>query len=416
MKRIILIVLVILLMAAALGFYLWEIVTKGESDNLLSLLAVEFSLLATLVRLFKKERRVRRPLTFYEHHYAPELGRAFDNQPKNKKKLLAAIRLYNENKFDPSLDMLRELYRECRSTYDRQAVLMFTALCYNDSNRESSAIEYYEKILIENPDHSSALGKLAILCTECGKYTDAERLYLRVIDNSPEEGLGYHNLASLYYRMGDYSQAISLAHTALEKKQNFYQASALLSILYALCDDTKRSQQYFEQAVTHGQNAQNLRATIDRRLAEREEIRRYEQELAGRSLQFDGDIVITDPTYVVYNHEDWNKCEFGENLAALGIRTYLTFGHGDCVGTTVINTESDEIFGEFASDSCMVSVILMSELLAYNPQALEKTDPSCYTIIRNFHGTVSALAIPDDEDQYWKLVGNGNICFETCPD
>ena len=186
--------------------------------------------------------------------------------------------------------------------------------------------------------------------------------------------------------------------------------------MYALCDDTKRSQQYFEQAVTHGQNAQNLRATIDRRLAEREEIRRYERELAGRSLQFDGDIVITDPTYVVYDHEDWNKCEFGENLAALGIRTYLTFGHGDCVGTTVINTESDEILGEFASDSCMVSVILMSELLAYNPQALEKTDPGCYTIIRNFHGTISALAIPDDEDQYWKLVGNGNICFETCPD
>ena len=416
MKRIIIIILVILLMVAALGFYLWEIITKGESDNLLSLLAVEFSLLATLIRLFKREGRGRKPLSFYEHHYTQELGRAFDTQPKNKKKLLTAIRLYNENKFDPALDILKELYRECRNTYDKQAVLMFTALCYNDSDRAPLAIQHYENLLIENPDHNSALGNLAILYTECGKYAEAERLYLRAIDNAPEEGLGYHNLASLYYRMGEYGRAIDLAHTALEKKQNFYQASALLSILYALCDDPNRSQQFFEQAVTHGQNAKNLRATIDRKLAEREAIRQYEREFTSRSLRFDGDIVITDPTYVVFNNDDWNKCSYGENLTALGIQTYLTFGHGDCVGTTIVNTESDDVLGEFASDSAMVSVILLSELLAYNPHALDKTDPSCYTVISDFHGTVSAQVIPDDVDQYWKLVGEGNVCFESTPE
>ena len=278
MKRTIGVILVIALMLAALGFYLWEIMTKGESDNLLSLLAVEFSLLATLARIFKGGRRGRRPLTFYEQHYTKELGRAFEGQPKIRRKLLGALRLYNENRFSFAIAELKPLYRECRNTYDKQAVLLFTALCYDDAGQKQEAAEQYEALLIENPDHSTAIGNLAILYTENGNYVEAERLHIRAIDLAPNEALGYHNLASLYYRMRDYDRAITLAQTALEKKQNMYQASALLSILYALCDDSQKSQYYFEHAVSNGQNARNLRATIERKLEEREEIRQYEEE------------------------------------------------------------------------------------------------------------------------------------------
>jgi Flp pilus assembly protein TadD len=416
MRKTICIILVIALMIAALGFYLWEVITKGESDNLLSLLAVEFSLLATLVRVFKGGRRSRRPLSFYEAHYSKELGRAFEGQPKNRKKLLGALRLYNENRYDLAISDLKSLYRECRNTYDKQAVLLFTALCYDDSERKIDAIEKYEALLIENPDHATALGNLAILYMGDGKYTEAEKLYLRAMDIAPEEALAYHNLASLYYRMKDYERAKAFAHTALEKKQNMYQASALLSILYALTNDAKKSQYYFEHAVSNGQNARNLRATIDRKLEEQEDFKRYERDLAGRSLQFDGDIVITDPTYFIKEQGDWEKCRYGEALDAIGISTYLTFSHGDCVGSMLINTDTNEMLGEFASDSCQVSVVLLAELLAYDIDALKQTHPSCYTIIRDFHGTVKAEVVVDDEDQYWKIVGEGNIRFESAED
>lgn len=416
MKRKIGIILVIALMIAALGLYLWEVMTEGESDNLLSLLAVEFSLLATLVRLFKGGKRARKPLSFYEHHYAKELGRAFEGQPKQRKKLLGALRLYNENRFDLALSDLKALYRECRNTYDKQAVLLFTALCYDDSERKDEAAERYEALLIENPDHATALGNLAILYIGKGKYGEAEKLYLRAIDIAPEEALGYHNLASLYYRTRDYERAAAFAHGALEKKQNMYQASALLSILYALSDDTQKSQYYFSHAVSNGQDARSLRATIDRRIEEREEIKRYERDLSGRCRQFDGDIVITDPTYLVKEPGDWEKCHYGDALDALGISTYLTFPHGDCGGSVLINPDTDEILGEFASDSCQISVVLLSELLSYDADALKRVHPSCYTIIQDFHGSVKAEVVPDDVDQYWKLVGEGNIRFETISD
>ena len=416
MRKTICLILVIALMISALGFYLWEIITKGASDNLLSLLAVEFSLLATLVRVMKGGKRGRRPLSFYEQHYAKELGRAFENHPKNRKKLLGALRLYNENRFDFAIDDLKSLYRECRSTYDRQAVLLFTALCYDDSECNDDAIEKYEALLAENPDQTTALGNLAILYMGGGKYSEAEKLYLHAMDIDPEEALTYHNLASLYYRMRDYERAKNFAHSALEKKQNMYRASALLSILYALCNDAEKSQYYFEHAVSNGQNARNLRATIDRKLEEQEEFKRYERDLAGRCRQFDCDIVITDPTYFVKSQDDWLKCRHGEELEVLGISTYLTFSHGDCIGSVLINSDNNEILGDFASDSGMVSIVSLPELLAYDIDALRQTHPSCYTIIKDFRGTIKSQLTPDDENQYWKLVGEGNIRFETIND
>ena len=413
MRKIICIILVIVLMIAAVGFYLWEIITKGESDNLLTLLAVEFSMLATLIRISKGGRRGRKPLSFYEQHYRKELGRAFEDHPKNRKKILGALRLYNENRFDFAISDLKTLYRECRNTYDRQAVLLFTALCYDDSQRKDEAMEEYEALLVENPDHTTALGNLAILYMGDGRYAEAEKLYLRAMDIAPQEALGYHNLASLYYRMRDYERAKSFAHTALEKKQNMYQASALLSILYALCDDPRMSQHYFEDAVSNGQNARSLRATIDRKLKEREEFKRYERDLNGKGCHFDGDIVITDPTYFVKSQDDWEKCHYGEALDALGISTYLTFPHGDAIGSVLICSNTNETLGEFSSDSGMVAIVSLTELLSYDVNALKQTHTSCYTIIKDFHGTVRPQLTPDDNDQYWKLVGEGNICFET---
>ena len=51
---------------------------------------------------------------------------------------------------------------------------------------------------------------------------------------------------------------------------------------------------------------------------------------------FKGDIIITDPMYIIKCEEDWHLCEYGEKLEALNIGTYLTSGHGDCMASDVI--------------------------------------------------------------------------------
>ena len=131
-------------------------------------------------------------------------------------------------------------------------------------------------------------------------------------------------------------------------------------------------------------------------------------------MKFYGDIVITDPVYIVKDDCDWGKCEYGEALEMLGINTFFTTGNGDSVGNLIVNTDTKEILGEFGSDSCMVSVMLLDELLAYNPTCLDKLEQHCYTILKGFDGTIERIEIEDEEDdQYWALVGKGSINFIT---
>ncbi len=131
-------------------------------------------------------------------------------------------------------------------------------------------------------------------------------------------------------------------------------------------------------------------------------------------MEFKGDIIITDPVYIVKDDCDWGECEYGEALEMLGINTYFTTGNGDSVGNLIVNTDTKKVLGEFGSDSCMVSVMLLDELLAYNPTCLDKLGQHCYTILKGFDGTVERIEIEDEEDdQYWALVGKGSINFIT---
>lgn len=134
-------------------------------------------------------------------------------------------------------------------------------------------------------------------------------------------------------------------------------------------------------------------------------------------MKFSGDIIITDPMYVVISDEDWHNCEYGEELDVLGFTAFWTHDGADGLENSLLNTDTGEMIGEFGSDSCMISVMLLDEVLAYNPTLLEELGDWCYIIIRNFDGEIDAVDLEDDEDQFWKLVGTGNINFESgCAD
>ena len=46
--------------------------------------------------------------------------------------------------------------------------------------------------------------------------------------------------------------------------------------------------------------------------------------LDGEPMEFDGDIIITDPCYIMKEDDDWATCAYGENMEALGITHYMT--------------------------------------------------------------------------------------------
>ena len=110
------------------------------------------------------------------------------------------------------------------------------------------------------------------------------------------------------------------------------------------------------------------------------------------SMEFDGDILITDPCYIMNekHKDDWNTCNCGFDMEKLGINHYMTrdtlYGDWSC---TTYNLDTKEKIGDFCADAGLVSVFLLDEVLNYNPDYdWHITKPYTATVIKDFKGTV----------------------------
>lgn len=130
--------------------------------------------------------------------------------------------------------------------------------------------------------------------------------------------------------------------------------------------------------------------------------------------EFDGDIIITDPCYIIRNENgitknDWHYCEYGEYMERLGIKNYLTHDtiYGDW-GCTVFDSDTKKPLGHFCADAGLVSVFLLDEVLAYNPNFNYHSErPWTTTIIPDFKGTIQIEVVRETGtyekgSEYWK--------------
>lgn len=144
-------------------------------------------------------------------------------------------------------------------------------------------------------------------------------------------------------------------------------------------------------------------------------LKRY---LDSRSMEFNGDIIITDPCYIIraehhgtkpLTDDDWVACDYGSNMEVLGIHNYMTrdtlYGDWSC---TVYNTDTREAIGEFCADAGLVSVFLLDEVLKYNPDFDYHKERNWTTaLIPDFKGTVWFVVeheegVYEEDSEYWK--------------
>lgn len=150
-------------------------------------------------------------------------------------------------------------------------------------------------------------------------------------------------------------------------------------------------------------------------------------------MKFKGDIVITDPCYIIEddNDSDWEKCMHGERMENLGIKHYLCrdtiCGNWFC---TTYNSDTGKVLGKFCADTGMVAVFLLDEVLAYNPNFKSWEEcPLTTTLIKDFDGDIEMKVVCRKgvyrNDGIWykkgdkweadslSVVGVGNVNFET---
>lgn len=107
-------------------------------------------------------------------------------------------------------------------------------------------------------------------------------------------------------------------------------------------------------------------------------------------VEFDGDIIITDPCYIVHDYNDWRTVCDTYDLNKIGITPSMTrdtiFGDWCC---ETVDAETYETIGYFCADAGLVSVMPFDEVLKYNPKFdYHNTRPDLVTLIRDFKGTV----------------------------
>jgi Tfp pilus assembly protein PilF len=94
-------------------------------------------------------------------------------------------------------------------------VLYERAQRYAAAGRFDLAEEGYLAALAVRPDDIAALNNLGFAYQAQKKYTDAARVFERVLHYSPENGVAYNNLAGTLYQMGKLDSAITLWEKAI---------------------------------------------------------------------------------------------------------------------------------------------------------------------------------------------------------
>ena len=159
-------------------------------------------------------------------------------------------------------------------------------------------------------------------------------------------------------------------------------------------------------------------------------------------MKFKGDIIITDPCYIIKkDSEDWRKCDYGDNMAALGLTNYISEStrYGDWSCSTWSTPRKDveaqleelnalgrarwelmkqygedsvqakiyddkiadaslniEKIGYFCADAGMVAVFLLDEVLKYNPDFDYHINREwTTTLIKDFDGEINRDQLAD---------------------
>ncbi len=105
----------------------------------------------------------------YEKRYEKELGTAFSREKWQRRRLTYAWGAYHEKRYQAALKVLDRLTARCDE--DRRSVLLVTALCLTDLDRQAEAEAIYRRLLERFPEYATALSNLGL--AQRGKRADA---------------------------------------------------------------------------------------------------------------------------------------------------------------------------------------------------------------------------------------------------
>ena len=255
-------VAVVIIVAAV---YLYDVLylrTSFDKNLFWVLLTISILLGLIISLLFNGKSESLSIYDIYEKAYEKELGYAFQNNKRAKKRLLRACRFYNESKYRKALKHLFSLLKEIEFERDLIPVLLFIALCYDDAGVPGEAARAYLELLKHAPNNDQVHSNLGLLYAEQEDFEMAIQHYNKAVECNPYNYQAHVNRADYYFKLHEYDQAIADGEKALTIKNNGVEAAGLLTVIFALRQDEENKQKYYRIAVASGREPDDLDEAI----------------------------------------------------------------------------------------------------------------------------------------------------------
>ena len=199
----------------------------------------------------------------YESQYRDIIGTAFVNDRASRKKLMKAITLYNNNRYDAAVAKLDALKTHCTCSADHSAVLMFRALCFSERDLYGDAITTYEALLKYDGQNSRAWSNLGLNYAKSGRSDLAENAYRNAIRANDKNAYAYTNLASLLLDMDEVEEARECAETALKINATLQPALSMACLACARIGDDTSARAYLQRFARAGGDKKALEEMLD---------------------------------------------------------------------------------------------------------------------------------------------------------
>lgn len=217
-KIVVFIVIIVLLMLAVIGLLVYEFVSGGvlQGRSIARAVIILAGLVLTLVRLLSGTGGGKN-IKSYDVMFREHIRDAFDepDRKKEKKELLLAIDLWQNDHNREAIKKLVSLRNACRKPNDHVAVLLFMGLVFSDGGANEPAIDCYFELLKYDDSRSTAWSNLGLLLKEEGKHRDAVNCYLNAVKYDPNNAFAWNNLAQAYLQVGEWQETIAPARKPL---------------------------------------------------------------------------------------------------------------------------------------------------------------------------------------------------------
>lgn len=120
---------------------------------------------------------------------------------------------------------------------------------YFEKGELRKAERIYLKLLKEQPDDATLYNKLGLVYLEDKDFKDAKSALLQALKLEPENDTFYNNLGLLYYEMGHYENAIEAYEKSISINDKIASRLVNLGLAYFMCKKYRKAADSYEKAI-----------------------------------------------------------------------------------------------------------------------------------------------------------------------